>query len=163
MSIPSVQAGDSDEGVATPTEVELEEIYGTVQEAPIFLGGNEGGETAQSAYIEGIGEVWATINNETGIITTTYPDGRVEEITAGEVAVQLHALSTESQPVDLDGILLQANLDPFEICPYVVSIIGTGGTLSLGAVLAAIGINPLAGVLLTLGQAGFMTWVANNC
>lgn len=53
VSSPDVQKGASDKGMITSTDAELEAFYATAEDAPIFFGGSEGGETSQSAYLEG--------------------------------------------------------------------------------------------------------------
>lgn len=159
-----LNGGPSNKLVAEPTPEELEAAYGSVENAPIFLGGETGGETTESANVEGIGEITATIDNETGEITTTYPDGSVETISAGDAAKEVHTLETQNRTATPNNLTAQtAGLDPHKVCPYVVSVIGTGAGLSLGAVLAAIGINPIAGVIAAMGHGAFMTYVSNNC
>lgn len=60
----------------------------------------------KSAYIEGSGKVSTTFDKESEMITSTYPDEMVEEITAWEVAAQWYAVRAENQTVDQSTIPL---------------------------------------------------------
>lgn len=56
---------------------------------PAALGGSQHGTTEQTLDIQGYGAITATLNNDTGLLTTTLPDGSTRTTSFEEAAASL--------------------------------------------------------------------------
>lgn len=134
-------------------------------ETPAFLGGELHGLTTQTLSVDEYGEVTATINNDTGEVTTTYPDGSAKTITAEESAQALRARLNEASPEQIAGLQasMEERISKEQVCPYVVGLVGAGHTAAWGKVLALAAVNPVIAGLALAGETVFWTWVSTHC
>lgn len=134
-------------------------------DTPAFLGGQLHGLTTQTLLINGYGEVTATINNDTGEITSTYPDGSTRTFSAEESAQDLQARFSEATPEQRDKLQasMEERISKEQVCPYVVSLVGAGHSALWGEVLLMASANPAIAVLAFLGENVFWTWVGTHC
>lgn len=134
-------------------------------ETPAFIGGRLHGFTTQVLYVEGYGKVTATINNDTGEIRSTYPDGSTKTTTAEESVQALQTLLDEASPERRDD--LQASMDDRiskeQVCPYVVGLVGEAHTALWLEVLKMAAVNPAIATLTGLGASVFWIWVSTHC
>ncbi|MFR9971615.1 hypothetical protein ACL1HL_13580 [Corynebacterium striatum] len=133
-------------------------------ETPAFLGGELHGLTTQTLSVDEYGEVTATINNDTGEVTTTYPDGSTKTITAEESAQALRARLNEASPEQIAGLQasMEERISKEQVCPYVVGLVGAGHTAAWGKVLALAAVNPVIAGLALAGETVFWTWVSTH-
>ncbi|ERS42709.1 MULTISPECIES: hypothetical protein [Corynebacterium] len=134
-------------------------------ETPAFLGGELHGLTTQTLSVDEYGEVTATINNDTGEVTTTYPDGSAKTITAEESAQALRARLNEASPEQIAGLQasMEERISKEQVRPYVVGLVGAGHAASWGKVLALAAVNPAIAGLAFAGETVFWTWVSTHC
>ncbi|MFS0254537.1 hypothetical protein ACL1C9_12870, partial [Corynebacterium striatum] len=116
-------------------------------------------------YQTGVTSVTATINNDTGEVTTTYPDGSTKTITAEESAQALRARLNEASPEQIAGLQasMEERISKEQVCPYVVGLVGAGHTAAWGKVLALAAVNPVIAGLALAGETVFWTWVSTHC
>ncbi|MBK4149274.1 hypothetical protein [Corynebacterium macginleyi] len=134
-------------------------------ETPAFLGGNLHGLTAQTLSVNGYGDVTATINNDTGEITTTYPDGSTKTTTVEEGAKALQARFDEATPEQQAKLRasMEERISKEQVCPYVVDLVGAGHAEAWSKVLALAAVNPVIAGLALLGETAFWVWVGTHC
>ncbi|OLT54290.1 hypothetical protein BJF89_17100 [Corynebacterium sp. CNJ-954] len=131
---------------------------------PAALGGSQHGTTEQTLDIQGYGAITATLNNDTGLLTTTLPDGSTRTTSFEDAATSLQD-ALDNPPADATSEISAVNLkfSKKDICPYVVSAVGTVHAGSWAAVLALAAVNPAVAALATLGEGFFWTWVGSHC
>ncbi|AKE39580.1 hypothetical protein [Corynebacterium camporealensis] len=137
----------------------------TPSEIPAFLGGELHGLTTQTLSIDSHGDITATINNDTGEVTSTYPDGSIKTVTVEESAQALQNLLNEATPEQVASLQasMEARISKEQVCPYVVGLVGAGHAAAWGKVLALAAVNPAIAVLALAGESIFWTWVSTHC
>lgn len=137
----------------------------TPDQTPAIAGGELHGTTTQKADVEGYGTIVVTINNDTGDITEKHPDGSIQRTNITERARQLESVlkdATPQQQAELQASQ-ESRISKEDVCPYLVTAVGTAHAMSWGKVLALAAVNPAIAALAALGEAFFWTWVGSHC
>ncbi|WP_459587407.1 hypothetical protein [Corynebacterium camporealensis] len=84
--------------------------------------------------IDSHGDITATINNDTGEVTSTYPDGSIKTVTVEESAQALQNLLNEATPEQVASLQasMEARISKEQVCPYVVGLVGAGHAAAWG-------------------------------
>ncbi len=140
-------------------------VSDNLSETPAFLGGELHGLTTQTLSVDGYGDIVATIDNDSGEITGTYPDGSTKTITAVDGARVLQDRLSDGTPEQIANlqVSMQSRISKAQVCPYVVGLVGTGHAFAWGQVLALAAVNPAIALLAALGEGAFWVWVSTHC
>ena len=139
-------------------------------DTPKVLGGEKGGFTEETLTVPNQGTLKASINNDTGNVTATYPSGEVSHTSLTEIAQQLQA-AIQSDAFNEQGTqyglkmphISVPHVSKEDVCPYVVSAVGAVHQLSWAEVLSLAAVHPAIAVLAALRETAFWTWVGTHC
>lgn len=161
ISVPAMAAESAPQQTLTGTQP----VSGNPSETPAFLGGELHGLTTQTLSVDGYGDIVATIDNDSGEITGTYPDGSTKTITAKDAAQALQTHLNEATPEQIANLQasMQERVTKEQVCPYIVGLVGTGHAFAWGQVLAMAAVNPAIALLAALGEGVFWVWVSTHC
>lgn len=134
-------------------------------QTPAFMGGRLHGSTTQTQFIEGYGRITATINNDTGQVTTVHPDGSVTKTNIEVLAKDLQARLKDATPQQIAMVkaTAQSRVSKEDVCPYLVTAVGTIHGFTWAEVLSMAAVNPAIAGIAALGEAFFWTWVGSHC
>ncbi|WP_151550195.1 MULTISPECIES: hypothetical protein [Corynebacterium] len=158
---PAMAAESAPQQVLTGTQP----VSDNPSEIPAFLGGELHGLTTQTLSVDGYGDIVATIDNDSGEITGTYPDGSTKTITARAAAQALQARLSDATPEQTANLQasMQERVTKEQVCPYLVGLVGSGHAYAWGQVLAMAAVNPAIALLAALGEGAFWVWVSTHC
>lgn len=161
ISAPAMAAESAPQQILVGTQP----VSDNPSEVPAFLGGDLHGLTTQTLSVDGYGDIVATIDNDSGEITGTYPDGSTKTITAKDGAQALQAQLNDATPEQVSNLQasMQERVTKEQVCPYVVGLVGAGHSFAWGQVLAMAAVNPGIALLAALGEGAFWVWVSTHC
>ncbi|CRH90213.1 Uncharacterised protein [Chlamydia trachomatis] len=132
---------------------------------PAFAGGDLKGIKTSSVTIPNKGTVTVTINYETGTVIASNYDGTIKVFSGEELVSQLSNTMKNLDDEQRSYLLAsaQSRISKSDVCPYLVSAIGTLHASTWQYALALVGVNPAIAVLVALGEGFFWTWVSTHC
>lgn len=98
-----------------------------------------------------------TVTNPDGATIKFGPDSSIWNGAANSMAIS-SATSTSSV-----NAVSTFSVSKSDVCPYIVSAVGTIHGMTWAAALALAAVNPAIAILVGLGQGFFWTWVASHC
>lgn len=138
----------------------------SIESLPAFAGGKLTGTVSETEMIEGFGKVAVTMDYSTGDGSITLPDGTTQTFTGEDLIAGAKAIDESSIDTIQASSVQTYGLTPGQseqVCAQLTQWLGAGHTALWTAALSLMGVNPLIGVLVALGQGAFFAWVSTNC